>query len=139
MRDEVIVITGASAGLGRATAREFGRHGAKIGLIARGIEGLEAAKREIESAGVESAAASVEEAFGPIDTWVNNAMASVFSPVKEMIPDEYKRVTEVTYLPCLRHTRSPETQAASQSRNDRSGWIGLGLSKYSAAIRLLCC
>ncbi len=113
MRHEVVVITGASAGLGRATAREFGRRGAKVGLIARGIEGLEAAKREIESAGgnamvlpldvadanaMDSAAASVEEAFGPIDIWVNNAMASVFSPVKEMMPDEYKRVTEVTYL-----------------------------------------
>ncbi|MFZ0804726.1 MAG: SDR family oxidoreductase [Candidatus Sulfotelmatobacter sp.] len=113
MRDEVVVITGASAGLGRATAREFGKHGAKVGLIARGVEGLEAAKREIESAGgralvlpldvadanaMEKAAASVEQEFGPIDIWVNNAMASVFSPVKEMQPEEYKRVTEVTYL-----------------------------------------
>ncbi len=113
MRDEVVVITGASAGLGRATAREFGRHGARVGLIARGIEGLEAAKREIESAGgsalvlpldvadanaMEDAAASVEQEFGPIDVWVNNAMTSVFSPVREMRADEYKRVTEVTYL-----------------------------------------
>jgi NADP-dependent 3-hydroxy acid dehydrogenase YdfG len=109
----VVVITGASAGLGRAAAREFGRHGAKVGLIARGIDGLEAAKREIESAGgsamtlpldvadanaLENAAASVEREFGPIDIWVNNAMASVFSPVKEMKAEEYKRVTEVTYL-----------------------------------------
>lgn len=113
MKNEVVVITGASAGLGRAAAREFGRHGAKVGLIARGIDGLAAAKREIESAGgralvlpldvadadaVENAATSVEREFGPIDVWVNNAMASVFSPVKEMKPDEYKRVTEVTYL-----------------------------------------
>jgi NADP-dependent 3-hydroxy acid dehydrogenase YdfG len=110
---EVVVITGASAGLGRAAAREFGRHGAKVGLIARGIDGLEAAKREIESAGgsamvlpldvadadaIENAAASVEKEFGPIDIWVNNAMTSVFSPVKEMKAEEYKRVTEVTYL-----------------------------------------
>jgi short-subunit dehydrogenase len=107
------VITGASAGLGRATAREFGRHGAKVGLIARGVQGLEAAKREIESMGgtavvfpadvadaqaLEQAAAAIEEKLGPIDIWVNNAMASVFSPVKEMTPEEYKRVTEVTYL-----------------------------------------
>jgi short-subunit dehydrogenase len=111
--NEVVVITGASAGLGRATAREFGRHGAKVGLIARGVDGLEAAKREIESAGgsamvlpldvadasaVEKAAAAIENEFGPIEIWVNNAMASVFSPVKEMQPEEYKRVTEVTYL-----------------------------------------
>jgi NAD(P)-dependent dehydrogenase (short-subunit alcohol dehydrogenase family) len=113
MRREVVVITGASAGLGRAIAREFGRRRASIGLLARGKDGLEAAKREIESLGgralvlstdvadadaVETAAASVEEEFGPIDVWVNNAMASVFSPVKEMEPKEYKRVTEVTYL-----------------------------------------
>lgn len=113
MKNEVVVITGASAGLGRATAREFGRHGAKVGLIARGVDGLEAAKREIESGGgnamvlpldvadanaIENAAASIEREFGPIDIWVNNAMASVFSPVKEMKAEEYKRVTEVTYL-----------------------------------------
>jgi short-subunit dehydrogenase len=113
LRNEVVVITGASAGLGRATAREFGRHGAKVGLIARGVDRLEAAKREIEAAGgsamvlpldvadasaVEKAAAAIEKEFGSIDTWVNNAMASVFSPVKEMEPEEYKRVTEVTYL-----------------------------------------
>jgi len=113
VKPETVVITGASAGLGRAVAREFGRHQAKIGLLARGIDGLEAAKREIEdlggtalviptdvadSAAVEQAAAAIEDQFGPIDIWVNNAMASVFSPVKQMKPEEYKRVTEVTYL-----------------------------------------
>ncbi len=113
MKAETVVITGASAGLGRAVAREFGRHGAQVGLLARGIDGLNAAKREIESAGgkatvvpadvadsgaVEQAAAHIEERFGPIDIWVNNAMTSVFSPVREMTAEEYKRVTEVTYL-----------------------------------------
>lgn len=113
LKNEVVVITGASAGLGRATAREFGRQGAKVALVARGMDGLEAAKREIESTGgsamvlpldvadagaIERAAVSVEKEFGPIDVWVNNAMASVFSPVKEMKAEEYKRVTEVTYL-----------------------------------------
>jgi NAD(P)-dependent dehydrogenase (short-subunit alcohol dehydrogenase family) len=110
---ETVVITGASAGVGRATAQLFGRRRAKVGLIARGREGLEAAKREIEAAGgealvlpldvsdhdaVERAAAEVERAFGPIDIWVNNAMLSVFSPIDQMTPDDYRRVTEVTYL-----------------------------------------
>jgi len=113
VKRETVVITGASAGLGRAAAREFGRHGAKVGLLARGVEGLEGAKREIESMGgialaiptdvadseaVEHAAALVEERLGPINIWVNNAMTSVFSPVKQMKPEEYKRVTDVTYL-----------------------------------------
>jgi short-subunit dehydrogenase len=110
---EVVVITEASAGVGRATAQAFARRGAHIGLLARGREGLEGARRDVEALGgravvlptdvgkheeVEAAASAVEEAFGPIDTWVNNVMLSVFSPVKEMEPEEYRRVTEVTYL-----------------------------------------
>src|SRR5436309_13598687 len=110
---EVVVITGASAGVGRATARAFGKRGAKVGLIARGKDGLEGAKREIEELGgeaivlpldvadenaIEQAAADVERTFGPIDIWVNNAMLSVFSPIMEMTPSDYRRVTEVTYL-----------------------------------------
>jgi len=113
MQEEVVVITGASAGVGRATAQAFGKRKAKVGLIARGRDGLEAAKREIESSGgqalvlpldvsdhdaVEQAAAEVEKTFGAIDIWVNNAMVSVFSPIVEMQPDDYRRVTEVTYL-----------------------------------------
>jgi NAD(P)-dependent dehydrogenase (short-subunit alcohol dehydrogenase family) len=112
-RREVVVITGASAGVGRATVREFAKRRASIGLIARGTDGLEGARREVESAGgralvlpvdvadsaqVEAAAERVESTFGPIDIWVNNAMASVFSPIKEMTAEEFKRVTEVTYL-----------------------------------------
>jgi NAD(P)-dependent dehydrogenase (short-subunit alcohol dehydrogenase family) len=110
---EVVVITGASAGVGRATARAFGKRGAKVGLIARGKEGLEAAKREIEQLGgeaivlpldvadenaIEQAAEEVERTFGPIDIWINNAMLSVFSPIMEMTPSDYRRVTDVTYL-----------------------------------------
>ncbi len=112
-KEEVVVITGASAGVGRATAQAFGKRKAKVGLIARGGDGLEGARREIEAAGgralvlpldvsdhdaVDQAASAVEKEFGPIDIWINNAMASVFSPIMEMEPDEYRRVTEVTYL-----------------------------------------
>jgi NAD(P)-dependent dehydrogenase (short-subunit alcohol dehydrogenase family) len=113
MQKRVIVVTGASAGVGRATVRAFARQGAAIGLLARGRDGLEVARAEVESLGgkalivpadvaesdqVEAAAAAVEDAFGLIDVWVNNAMVSVFSPAKEMTAAEYKRVTEVTYL-----------------------------------------
>src|SRR6184192_1641885 len=108
-----VVITGASAGVGRAVALEFAREGTQIGLLARGPAGLEAAKHDVEQLGgsaftlpvdvadaeaVDSAAMEIEQRLGPIDVWVNNAMASVFSPVKQMTAEEFKRVTEVTYL-----------------------------------------
>ena len=121
------MITGASAGVGRATARTFAREGATVGLLARGRAGLEAARRDVEALGgralifeadvadaaaVQAAADGLAAAFGGIDVWVNNAMASVFSPVAEMTAEEYKRVTEVTYLgvvhgtlAALRHMR----------------------------------
>ncbi|MEN3339518.1 MAG: hypothetical protein V7647_3194 [Acidobacteriota bacterium] len=113
MSAEVVVITGASAGVGRATAMAFARRGARVGLIARGVDGLEGAKRDVEALGgralvlpadvavaeqVEAAADRVERELGPIDIWVNNAMASVFSPIHEMTADEFQRVTAVTYL-----------------------------------------
>jgi len=112
-KPEVVVITGASAGVGRATVREFARRRACVGLIARGLDGLEGARREVEAAGgralvlpadvadaaaVEHAAARVEQELGPIDVWINNATTSVFSPIKEMQAEEFKRVTEVAYL-----------------------------------------
>ena len=118
---KVVVITGASAGVGRATARAFAKQGACIGLLARGRAGLEGARHDVESLGgravclptdvadadaVERAAAAVEEVFGPIDVWVNNAMVSVFSPVKEMTAEEFRRVTEVTYLGVVHGTLS---------------------------------
>ena len=112
-KPEVVVITGASAGVGRATVRAFAQRGAHIGLIARGHDGLEGALHDVESRGgkalvlpadvsdadaVDTAAAKVEAEFGPIDIWINDAMTSVFSPFREMTPAEFKRVTEVTYL-----------------------------------------
>lgn len=113
MSGEVVVITGASAGVGRATVREFAKHGASIALIARGIDGLEGARSEVEAAGgqalvfpidvadsklVDDAAAEVERRLGPIDVWVNCAMVTVLAPTKDMTADEYRRVTEVSYL-----------------------------------------
>jgi NAD(P)-dependent dehydrogenase (short-subunit alcohol dehydrogenase family) len=110
---EVIVVTGASAGVGRATAVALASRGARVGLLARGRDRLEATRHEIEAAGgeavvvltdvadadqVERAAAVVEEALGPIDVWVNNAMATIFSPFGEITSAEYRRATEVTYL-----------------------------------------
>jgi NAD(P)-dependent dehydrogenase (short-subunit alcohol dehydrogenase family) len=112
-RAEVVVVTGASAGLGRAIVRAFAREGARIGLVSRNQERLEEARKEVEPLGgealvlptdvadsdrVEAAAQAVEDRFGPLDVWVNNAMVSVFSPVMKMRPEEYRRVTEVTYL-----------------------------------------
>src|SRR5881227_4461539 len=110
---EVVVVTGASAGVGRAIARAFVRRGAHLGLVARGHAGLEGARRDVEELGgkalvlptdvadadqVEAAAARVEEIFGPIAIWVNDAMTTVFSTANEMTPEEYRRVTEVSYL-----------------------------------------
>jgi short-subunit dehydrogenase len=109
----VVVVTGASAGVGRATARAFARDGADVGLIARGQERLESAKREIAELGrsasvavadvavheqVEEAAQQIEAELGPIDVWVNNAMATVFAPISDTTPEEFRRATEVTYL-----------------------------------------
>jgi NAD(P)-dependent dehydrogenase (short-subunit alcohol dehydrogenase family) len=109
----VVMVTGASAGIGRATVRELARRGASLGLLARGRDGLEAARREAEELGgrglvliadvadadaVERAATELEETFGALDGWINNAMVSVFSPIRDMTAAEYRRVTEVTYL-----------------------------------------
>lgn len=110
---KVVVVTGASAGIGRATAIEFARQGAAVALLARNMDGLHAAVDEIVAAGgnavavtvdvadpaqVEAAALHVEQVLGPIEVWVNNAMVTVFSRVMDMVAEEYRRVTEVTYL-----------------------------------------
>lgn len=124
---EVIVITGASAGVGRALARRFARVGAKLALIARDRDALEQTRAELEALGTQAiacpadvadaeavfaAARQAEERLGPVDIWVNDAMVTVFSPLADMTPEEFRRVTEVTYLgfvhgtmAALRHMR----------------------------------
>lgn len=109
---QIAVVTGASAGIGRALVRALAREGAHLGLLARGVDGLEGAAEEVRAAGgtavviptdvsdhdqVERAAARVEEELGPIDLWINNAMVSVFSPISQLKPEELRRVTDVTY------------------------------------------
>ncbi|WP_329599969.1 SDR family oxidoreductase [Streptomyces pseudovenezuelae] len=118
---QTVVITGASGGIGRACARAFARRGARIGLLARGRAGLEAAAHEVEEAGgealvvptdvadphqVEAAADTVVDAFGPIDVWVNVAFTSVFAPFTDITPEEFRRVTEVTYLGYVHGTQT---------------------------------
>jgi NAD(P)-dependent dehydrogenase (short-subunit alcohol dehydrogenase family) len=109
----VVVVTGASGGVGRATARAFAAGGDRVALLARGSEGLAAAADEVRHPGgealvigvdvsdakaVDDAAQQVVDTFGPIDVWVNNAFTGVFAPFTEISPDEFRRVTEVTYL-----------------------------------------
>jgi len=120
-KPEVVVVTGASAGVGRATAVRFARRGARVALLARGQKGLDGAVSEVESAGgtamavsvdvadaaaVGAAARRVESELGPIDVWVNNAMTSVLAPFTEVSMEEFRRVTEVTYLGYVHGTRT---------------------------------
>jgi short-subunit dehydrogenase len=113
MDPRIVVVTGASSGIGRATAIAFGKRGCRVALLARGVDGLRAAAQEVEHVGgramfiptdvsdamqVEAAAAQVEAEWGAIDVWVNNAMATVYCDVHETAPSDFKRVTEVTYL-----------------------------------------
>ncbi len=110
---QTVVITGASAGIGRACARLFAARGDNVAVLARGQGGLDGAVKDVESAGghalaiptdvahypeVDGAATQVEEAFGPIDVWVNVAFTSVFAPFDQITAQEYRRVTEVSYL-----------------------------------------
>lgn len=116
---QIVVITGASAGVGRATAHAFARDGASVALLARENEALEAAAAEVRALGgkalavpvdvsdadqVEAAAARIEDEFGPIDVWINAAMATIFAPFHEIRADEYRRATEVTYLGAVHGT-----------------------------------
>ena len=118
---DVVVITGASGGVGRAAARRFAADGARIGLIARGRQGLEGTARDVEAAGgqalvlpldvadadqVESAATAVEDAFGPIDVWVNDAMVTIYAEFLDIEPEEFRRATDVTYHGMVWGTRA---------------------------------
>ena len=118
---EIVVVTGGSAGVGRATVREFATAGADVAVLARGQERIDAACAEVEAMGrralgisvdvadggaVEKAAARIEAELGPIDIWVNNAFAGIFSPFMEMTPEEYQRVTDVTYMGQVHGTRA---------------------------------
>ena len=120
-KPRIVVITGASAGIGRASVRAFADRGDHLGLIARGVDGLEGARREVEQRGgravvvpcdvadadaVEAAASEIESRLGPIDVWVNNAMVSVFSKFEEMKAEEFKRVIEVSFLGVVYGTMS---------------------------------
>jgi NADP-dependent 3-hydroxy acid dehydrogenase YdfG len=128
---QVVVITGASAGVGRATARKFAAQGARIGLLARGLDGLSATRVEVQALGGEAlvlpadvadadevfeAARLVTRTWGRIDVWVNNAMTSVFSPVKDMCAADYARVTEVTYLGTVHGTLAALEQMVPRDR-----------------------
>lgn len=110
---KVVVVTGASAGVGRALVRKLAQRGCKIGLLARGPDALDAAALEVQQLGghaipiptdvadasaVEAAAEATERAFGPIDVWINDAMVSMYAPFWEISPEEYKHITDVTYL-----------------------------------------
>ena len=150
---EVVVITGASAGVGRATARRFAAQGARIGLLARGLDGLNAARIEVQALGgealilpadvanpeeVNEAASLVTHTWGGIDIWINNAMASVLSPVTEMTPGDYSRVTQVTYLGTVHGTLAALEQMLPQDqRRHRAGRIGAGVPEHPAAVGLL--
>jgi NADP-dependent 3-hydroxy acid dehydrogenase YdfG len=144
----VVAVTGASAGVGRAIVRAFARDGADVGLIARNSEALEAARAEVESHGgralvcvadvadakqVATAAASIENTLGPIEVWVNNAMVTVVSPVRDLTPEEIRRVTEVTYLGAVHGTL--EALARMRAR-DRGVIIQIGSALAYRAIPL---
>ncbi|WP_433723164.1 SDR family oxidoreductase [Nocardia sp. CA-129566] len=144
----VVVITGASAGIGRATAREFASSGCKVALLARGDAGLAAAAEDVRAAGgqpltipvdvadyaaVETAAARAEEAFGPIDVWVNSAFTSVFAPFEQIAAAEFQRVTEVTYLGTVHGTMA----ALSRMRaRDRGAVVQVGSALGARSIPL---
>jgi NAD(P)-dependent dehydrogenase (short-subunit alcohol dehydrogenase family) len=148
-----VVVTGASAGLGRAIAHEFGKTGARVGLISRDLSALDATGAEVERLGgtaatygadvsddraVEAAAASFEERLGPIDVWINNAMVSVFSPIKEMEAAEFRRVTEVNYLGYVHGTLAALRRMLPRNRG-RIIQVGSALAVRSIPLQAAYC
>jgi NAD(P)-dependent dehydrogenase (short-subunit alcohol dehydrogenase family) len=130
-RGKVVVITGASAGIGRATVQRFARDGAALALVARGEAGLEGARRDAEALGaraivcptdvadprqVEAAAARAEAELGPIDIWINCAMVTVFGEFMDLTMDEFRRVTDVTYLGYVHGTRAALSRMVPRDR-----------------------
>ncbi|MFF0476399.1 SDR family oxidoreductase [Streptomyces sp. NPDC004284] len=153
MAGRTVVVTGTSAGVGRAVARVFGEQGASVALLARGRRGLDAAAEEVERAGgralvvpvdmaeptrVEEAAERVEKVLGPIEVWVNSAFTSVFARFPDVTADEYERVTAVTYLGCVNGTRA----ALRRMRPRDSGvvvQVGSALGEASVPLQAAYC
>ena len=152
-KSEVVVITGASGGVGRAVAHEFAKRGARIGLLARGVEGLEGAKREVEQLGgqaiaiptdvshydeVTEAAREVEQHFGAIDTWVNNAMVSIYAPFMKITPKEYQHISDVTYHGQVWGTRVALERMVPRNRG-HIVQVGSALAKRSIPLQSAYC
>ncbi|MEU7428747.1 SDR family oxidoreductase [Streptomyces sp. NPDC040750] len=150
---QTVVITGASAGIGRATARLYASRGANIVLIARGRAGLEAAADEVESLGgrpfvavadvtdpeqMETAATAAADLFGPIDVWINCAFSTVFAPFEEITPEEYQRATEVTYLGFVNGTRAALKQMLPRDRGTVVQ-VGSALGERSVPLQSVYC
>jgi NAD(P)-dependent dehydrogenase (short-subunit alcohol dehydrogenase family) len=148
-----VVVTGASAGIGRAVVREYAAMGARIGMVARGRAGLEAGAEEVEKIGgtaliapadvsdydaVDRAADMIEKELGPIDIWVNGAVATIFAPFREITPEEFRRATEVTYLGAVYGTMVALKRMRSRERGTIVQ-IGSALAKRSFPLQSAYC